>query len=125
LSLDNTGNLTILLNITAYSDDRYKTNWRNLPINFVDQLATVKHGIYDRTDIESRQVGVSAQALREILEDAVVTSTDGTLSVAYGNAALVSAVELAKRVVELQKTVDSQQKQIEQINNTLSLMANK
>ena len=125
LALDMSGNLTLTANVTAYSDERYKTNWRNLPINFVDQLATVKHGIYDRTDLKTTQVGVSAQSLQKILEHAVLTSTDGTLSVAYGNAALLSAVELAKRVVELQKSVDSQQKQIEQINNTLSLMANK
>ena len=125
LQMDSVGNLTMLNNVTAYSDERFKTNWRDLPADYVDQLATIKHGIYDRTDVEATQVGVSAQSLQEILEHAVLTSTDGILSVAYGNAALVSAVELAKRVVELQKIVDSQQAQIDQINATLASLVNK
>ena len=123
--MDGSGNLTMLNNVTAYSDERYKKNWRDLPEDYIDQLATIKHGIYDRTDVEVTQVGVSAQSLQKILEHAVLTSKDGILSVAYGNAALVSAVELAKRVVELQKIVDSQQKQIDQINATLALLVNK
>ena len=94
------GALTMLNNITAYSDETLKKNWRDLPTDFVNRLAQVKHGIYDRTDQESTQVGVSAQSLRPLMPNAVMTQEDGKLSVAYGNAALVSAVQLAKRVVE-------------------------
>jgi hypothetical protein len=43
---------------------------------------------------------VSAQSLQSLLPHSVLSGEDGKLSVAYGNAALVSAVELAKRVVE-------------------------
>jgi len=89
-------------NVTAYSDERFKTNWRNLPDNFVDQLAKVKHGVYDRTDENITQVGVSAQSLQLILEHAVIENEDGKLSVAYGNAALVAAIKLAERVVALE-----------------------
>jgi hypothetical protein len=89
-------------NVTAYSDERFKTNWRNLPDNFVDQLAEVKHGVYDRTDENITQVGVSAQSLQLILEHAVIENEDGKLSVAYGNAALVAAIKLAERVVALE-----------------------
>ena len=96
------GALTMLNNITAYSDERVKTNWRDLRPDFIERLAEVKHGIYDRTDQVSTQVGVSAQSLQKILEHAVMEGDDGHLSVAYGNAALVAAVKLAERVVALE-----------------------
>jgi len=70
--------------------------------DFIERLAEVKHGIYDRTDQVSTQVGVSAQSLQKILEYAVMESDEGQLSVAYGNAALVAAVKLAERVVALE-----------------------
>jgi hypothetical protein len=37
-----------------------------------------------------------------LLAETVLTSADGFLSVAYGNAALVAAVKLAERVVALE-----------------------
>ena len=98
-------NLTCGGTVTANSDERLKTNWRDLPENFVERLADVKHGIYNRTDIELTQVGVSAQSLQELLEQAVLVGEDGTLSVAYGNAALVACIQLAQRVVALEQTV--------------------
>ncbi len=99
---DGSGNVTATANVTAYSDERKKKNWRDLQPNFVEQLATVKHGIYDRIDEEITQVGVSAQALRPIMEHAVLEDENGNLSVAYGNAALVACVKLAQRVVDLE-----------------------
>jgi hypothetical protein len=100
---DGSGNVTASANVTAYSDERKKKNWRDLQPDFVEQLATVKHGIYDRIDEEITQVGVSAQALRPIMEHAVLEDENGNLSVAYGNAALVACVKLAQRVVDLEE----------------------
>jgi hypothetical protein len=100
---DTSGNFTATGNVTAYSDERVKKDWADIGFDFVEQLAQVKHGTYTRTDIETnmRQAGVSAQAWQKILPETVETDKlTGLLSVAYGNAALVSAVELAKRVVE-------------------------
>jgi hypothetical protein len=91
--------------VTANSDERLKTNWRNLQENFIDKLALVKYGIYDRTDVELTQVGVSAQSLQEILPNAISKDEKDILSVAYGNAALVSSIELAKEVVDLRTRV--------------------
>jgi hypothetical protein len=105
-SMTGAGALTMLNNITAYSDERVKTNWRDLPSDFIDQLAKVKHGIYDRTDQVSTQIGVGAQSLRPVMEHAVMEDENGNLSVAYGNAALVAAIELAKQVVELKKEIE-------------------
>jgi hypothetical protein len=92
-------------NITAYSDERVKTNWRSVGYDFVSNLALVKSGIYDRTDVELTQVGVSAQSLQKFMPDAVIEDHDGALSVSYGNAAMLSAVELAKEVIDLRARV--------------------
>ena len=101
-SSDTSGNFVANGNVTAYSDERKKTNWRDMPEDFLQNLAKVKHGIYDRTDVPETQVGVSAQSLQKVMEHAVMEDKDGSLSVAYGNAALVAAVKLAERVVALE-----------------------
>lgn len=91
-------------NVTAYSDESLKVNWSTLPGSFVDQLAQVKTGTFDRPDLDNaRQVGVSAQSLQAILPEAVQENENGLLSVSYGNAALAACVELAKRVVALEQ----------------------
>jgi hypothetical protein len=100
-------------NITAFSDERVKKNWRELPENFVDKLAEVKHGIYDRTDQEITQVGVSAQSLRPLLEHAIMEDEEGKLSVAYGNAALVACIKLAQRVLDSEKEIKELKDQME------------
>jgi hypothetical protein len=97
-----TGNFVATANVTAYSDERVKTNWRGYDSDFIDRLAKVKHGTYDRTDKVLTQDGVSAQSLQSLLPNSVLESEDGFLSVAYGNAALVAAVKLAERVVALE-----------------------
>ena len=98
--MDMSGNLTMAGNVTAYSDERLKKDWAALPANFVDQLATVKSGTYTRIDSEERQAGSSAQDWQKLLPEVVGSDNEGVLNLAYGNAALVSAIELAKRVVE-------------------------
>ena len=101
LTLSATGDLTATGNVTAYSDERLKTNWQDLPTDFVAKLASVKTGTYDRTDVEATQVGVSAQSLQTVLPTAVLTDADGMMSVAYGNAALAACVMLAREVERL------------------------
>ena len=104
-------NIWCIGNITAYSDERVKTNWRNFDSNFVERLAKVKSGIYDRIDVNEEdagiktQVGVSAQSLREVIPNAVTSNKDGELSVSYGNAALASCVELAKEILKLKEEI--------------------
>ena len=105
-------------NVTAYSDERLKTNWKPMPENFVSRLSEVRVGIYDRTDGEQlTQVGVSAQSLQVLLPEAIITATDeiGTLSVNYGGAALASAVELAKVIVEQEKRIERLERLIEKL----------
>ena len=87
---------------SASSDERLKTNWRDVGSDFLEQLAGVKNGIFDRTDFASTEAGVSAQSLQKVLAEAVVAGEDGMLSVNYGGAALVAAIKLAERVVALE-----------------------
>ena len=101
IKTDNSGNFTATGNVTAYSDERVKTNWRPFAFDVIKDLSCVKSGVFERTDIEATQVGVSAQSLREVLPNAVMEDNDGNLSVAYGNAAMVSVIELCKEVVRL------------------------
>lgn len=101
LQLDMSGNFTVAGNVTAYSDERLKKDWAELPQDFIERLANVKHGTFTRTDSNERQVGVSAQSLKALLPEAVPEDAAGVLSVAYGNAALAACVQLAQKVVEL------------------------
>jgi hypothetical protein len=104
-SFKSQGYITAVGDVTAFSDERLKTNWQDLPVNFVEQLSGVKVGIYDRLDVKSTQVGVSAQSLQAVMPNAVITNDDDFLSVAYGNAALAACIMLAKEVQELKAKI--------------------
>lgn len=101
--LDMSGNGTYAGNVTAYSDERLKKDWSPISGGFVDRLACILAGTYTRIDSGERQAGVSAQKMREILPEVVSEDNEGTLALAYGNAAMVSAVELAKELVMLKR----------------------
>lgn len=110
---DDDGNWTAVGNVTAYSDEKLKTNWAGLDVDFIERLAKVKSGTFDRIDMEVKQVGVSAQSLQEVMPEAVTQDKDGILSVSYGNAALTAAVELAKEVVSLKEMLKELKAEIE------------
>ena len=100
----NTGALSAVSHVSS-SDERLKTDWENLPIDFIENLAKVKHGNFTRIENGNKEVGVSAQSLQSVLEKAVVTDENGNLGVNYGGAALVAAIELAKQVMELKQEI--------------------
>jgi hypothetical protein len=99
------GNLVMVGNVSAYSDERLKKNWAGLPTDFIGRLAQVKSGTYERIDNDIKQVGVSAQSLQELMPEAVITDSEGILSVAYGNASMAAVVELAKEIVSLKAEI--------------------
>jgi hypothetical protein len=108
LSIDDSGNLIVQGNITSSSDERLKTDWQPMPSDFIELLASVKSGTYERADLEDgiRHAGVGAQSLREVLPEAVLEGSQGMLSVAYGNAALVAVIELAREVLRLRALLE-------------------
>jgi hypothetical protein len=113
----NGGDMVAAGNVTAYSDERLKKDWAPISGSFVEELAKVKSGTYTRIDTNERQAGASAQDWQKLLPEVVVAGADDdkTLTLAYGNAALVSAVELAKRVVEQNARIE----RLEALINTL------
>ena len=68
----------------------------------------LQNGIYDRVDRQQTQVGVGAGSLQKVMPDAV-EKRNGLLGVSYGNAALAAVIELAKRVVSLEKQLKSKE----------------
>jgi hypothetical protein len=128
LNLDHSGNLTASGNITAYSDERLKTDWKAIEPNFVEKLSKVKSGTYTRIEDNQKQAGSSAQDWQKLLPEVVSEAEDDlkTLSLAYGNAALVSAVELAKEVVDLKSKLNQQQSELDELKSLVkSLLANR
>jgi hypothetical protein len=103
LQMDMSGNLTMAGNVTAFSDERLKKDWAPIYEGFIERLAAIRAGTYTRIDSGERQAGVSAQAMREILPEVVNEDNEGTFALAYGNAALVAAVELAKELVKIKQ----------------------
>lgn len=107
MTLDGSGNFAASGNVTAYSDERLKKDWKLICAReFVQAVSHVKAGTYTRTDTGERQVGVSAQSLRVVLPEAVIEDDEGTLSVAYGNAALAVCIALAREVESLRARVE-------------------
>jgi len=105
-SLYVSGGISSAADVSASSDETLKTNWRDLPTDFIGRLAQVKHGVYDRLDITATQVGVSAQSLQLVMPQAVTTDKNGKLAVSYGNAALTACIALANEVIQLRKDIE-------------------
>ena len=125
---DNTGLFLAKNDVGSSSDETLKTNWRDFNSDFIKRLANVQRGIYDRVDIEATQVGVSAQSiLREIpdLEHAVHEGSDGKLTFAYANAAMVSAVELAADAVRKDALIAQQAEMIQELIARVAVLENK
>ena len=100
----NTGALTAVSMVSS-SDERLKTNWAGLDLDFVARLSDVKHGTFERISSGNREVGVTAQSLQKVIPEAVIEGYDGMLAVNYGGAALVATIELAKVVQELRAEI--------------------
>jgi hypothetical protein len=120
-----TGNLTAAGNVTAFSDERLKTDWNTLPETFVEDLANVKSGTYTRIDTNVRQAGASAQDWQKLLPEVVGANDQGDLTLAYGNAALVSAIELAKRVVSQDAKIATLEDRIANLESVLNKLLEK
>lgn len=100
-----TGNILATGNITALSDERLKTDWQELSTTFLQDITKIKSGTFTRIDTNERQAGVSAQDVQRILPEVVINSST-TLSLAYGNLAMVTVVELTKKVLELENKIN-------------------
>lgn len=102
-TLTNGGTLSAVT-ITQTSDERKKKLWQRLPHDFVRQLAGIKKsGLFIWRKGGGLGLGVGAQSLERFMPQAVHTDERGDKTVNYGAAAMVSAVELARALVDVQE----------------------
>ena len=103
-SIDTAGNVTAKENVTAYSDERLKTDISTIDYA-LDKLKQLRGVTYRRKETLHPGMGVIAQEVRDVIPEVVHVGSDGILSVAYGNLVglLIEAVkELEARVEELE-----------------------
>jgi hypothetical protein len=86
-------------NVTAYSDERLKTDIELIP-NALSKVCSLRGVTYKRIDSGERQTGVIAQEVQNVLPEAV--SGDEYLGVAYGNMVgiLIEAIKELNAKVE-------------------------
>jgi hypothetical protein len=102
IAVDQSGNLTATGNVTAFSDERLKSDIKTIPaaLDTVDQLRGVSF-IKDG----KANIGVIAQEVQRVLPQVVQENADGYLSVAYGNlvGVLIEAVKELRAEVKALK----------------------
>ena len=102
--MDGSGNLTMLGNVTAYSDARIKKDVVTVT-NALDLVGKMRGVTYTRKDTGEAGVGVIAQEMLEVLPQVVQQGVgdDDTLSVAYGNivGVLIEAIKELRTEVEM------------------------
>jgi hypothetical protein len=113
--MDGSGNLTMLGNVTAYSDVRKKKDITTIE-NALDMVSRMRGVRFRRIDTDQLGVGVIAQEMLEILPEVVQQSigNDDTMSVAYGNIVGV-----------LIEAIKEQQASINRLEDKLNLLENK
>jgi hypothetical protein len=107
LQMDMSGNLTMAGDVTAYSDERLKSDIHTIP-NALEKLTSLRGVNYIKDGKES--TGVIAQEVEKVLPQVVHTAEDemGTKSVAYGN-----------MIGLLIEAIKEQQAQINELKNKL------
>lgn len=103
VTISGAGDITATGNVTAYSDERLKTAWKELAPDFIERAAQATIGTYESKLTGERQAGTVAQDWLTILGEVVgLDAHTGMHTMAYGNAALVLACALARRVLALE-----------------------
>lgn len=96
--MDMSGNLTMAGNVTSISDERQKTNIRNIP-NALSLVQDMRGVFFDKDGKAS--VGVIAQEMENVLPEVVHTGEEYK-SVAYGNVVgvLIEAIKQLKAEID-------------------------
>ena len=114
---------TILANggVTALSDIRKKnvTGEVELDVNAIALARLIRFTWKDRKFDKNEHVGGIAQEWKKILPEAVHESADGTLSMDYGAIGVISAVTLARKVVEQERRLEELEARIKRLENIL------
>jgi hypothetical protein len=118
LGLDDSGNLSVTGDITAYSasDHRLKDNIAPIP-DALNKVLSISGNTFDwneKSDQEGTDVGVIAQEILEVLPEAVTTRDTGYLAVRY-----------EKLVPLLIEAIKEQQEMIANLKNRLETLEGK
>lgn len=105
--INSTGDFVAAGNLISNSDESLKRDWKPLDHDLVENLANLKAGTYTRNDTGVEQIGVGAQSLQRFMPLAVTEAPGALLSVAYGNAALVGVVAVARRLLEIEQRLEN------------------
>lgn len=107
-------NLTVSQTVTCQtlvqtSDERLKHRWRRLRPDFVEQLAFLKKsnraGTFGWRVGGVRAAGVGAQSVARFAPSVVHEGEDGLQRVDYGVLGVLSAVELAERLLKAEERI--------------------
>jgi hypothetical protein len=93
--------------VTQTSDERKKENWKPIAPDLVRRLASIElAGTHEwKGGDGSRHCGIGAQSLAKVLPEAVYGKDE--LTVAYGSAAMVSAIALARELMQVREELKS------------------
>jgi len=132
MQMDRSGNVTFTGNVTAYSDERIKTNIKKIDnaLGIVRQLEGVT---FNYIEDGRHGLGVIAQNVEKVLPMLVseMPSSNGQTykNVAYGNmvGVLIEAIkEQDVEVTELKQQIEKQQSELEELKSLVkSLLANR
>ena len=106
--------------VTALSDIRKKNVIEDieLDVNAIALARLIRFTWKDGHD-KNEHVGGIAQEWQKILPEAVHEAADGTLSMDYGAIGMISAVTLARKVVEQERRLDQLEARIKRLENIL------
>tara|TARA_B100001287_G_scaffold273154_1_gene276079 strand:- start:2143 stop:4071 length:1929 start_codon:yes stop_codon:yes gene_type:complete len=126
--LDISGSIVADSDITAFSDERLKSNVELIPdaLAKINELDGFTYDMEDREgNVLGRKTGVIAQHVQKVLPEAVVADEDGYLSVAYGNMVglLIQGMnEMTANLSDAHKTLGMQSDVIAQQGETIKKM---
>jgi hypothetical protein len=107
--------------VTALSDIRKKNVIEDVELD-IDAIALarlIRFTWKDRKFDKGEHVGGIAQEWQKIIPEAVHESADGTLSMDYGTIGMMSAVTLARKVVEQERRLEELEARIKRLENIL------
>ena len=107
--------------VTALSDIRKKNVIGDveLDVNAIALARLIRFTWKDRKFDKNEHVGGIAQEWQKILPEAVHEAEDGTLSMDYGAIGMISAVTLARKVVEQERRLEELEARIKRIEKIL------